>query len=413
MISAISTSVVDPLLQSIGKSDVSLNFTAFSSLKVLTGGSAALKNELSEMVADFADGLISAINDLFKDGVIVNTIVEVSLPAIIRTSIDTYKNNPETPQDVKDMLNDLTSEEIDKLCSDLKGLQTTKTQKEFVDKIVEIAPNLMLTLTGKTLEDEQTDALRDEITKMVDETVEAVRKQDPAKTFDYNLEAFICIKLSQNVDIADLDKLIEKMLKSENGDNNGSSVAYAMESKAGEENGSEEKNYTIYTSFADILGAMENTQSDMSETVKAAVNKALDDLGEKIDGFATGYGMLFAFVAVFMLLWFILFLFALVHIFTKNKRFMTWYVKLLCWIPGIIWLALTLASMPAAITSLAGMISAELPVGVIRAVIGGISSWGTGVSYICYWILWLVSIFWAFPIKHKIRKLNKLLKNER
>ena len=39
----------------------------------------------------------------------------------------------------------------------------------------------------------------------------------------------------------------------------------------------------------------------------------------------------------------------------------------------------------------------------------GPSFFGTvAVSGICYLLLWLVSIFWCFPIKRKIRKLKKL-----
>lgn len=419
MIAAVSAAIIDPILQSLGSSDVSLNFTAVSSLKVLTGGKNALQVELSNMVTEFADGLMDVINDLFSDGKIVTAIVETSLPSIINASIDALKNNPETPEDVKDLLNDLSAEEIDQLCADLKSLQTTTTPEQFVDTFMEVAPNLMLTLIGENLSGEDLVELRAEFTQMVNESVEKIREQDPGKAFDYNLEAFLCIQLSQNLDMDEFDRMVGDMLggrEPETDDINTESniTPYADDAVSeGDVSGDgEEKSPKIYTSFADIMDGISNTQIDIDAVIAAAVNKAMAVLGDDMSMLTTGYGLLFAFIAIFMVLWFILFLFSLIHIFTKNKRFMMWYVKLLCWIPGMIWLALTLASIPAVMSPLVGALSMELPVGVITSVIGGMSSWGTGISYICYWILWIVSIFWAFPIKIKIRRLNKSAKYE-
>ena len=47
-----------------------------------------------------------------------------------------------------------------------------------------------------------------------------------------------------------------------------------------------------------------------------------------------------------------------------------------------------------------------IPDATIAAALGAISTlaWVSGV---CYLLLWFVSIFWAFPIKHRIRQLNR------
>ena len=99
--------------------------------------------------------------------------------------------------------------------------------------------------------------------------------------------------------------------------------------------------------------------------------------------------------------WLVLFVFALLHLFLSNKRFVMWYVKLFGCYPCIIFF---LAPMIA--KSVLASVEAE-GMGVALAILGSISStmWIVGV---CYLLLWAVSIFWAFPIKRKIRQLRKM-----
>ena len=100
---------------------------------------------------------------------------------------------------------------------------------------------------------------------------------------------------------------------------------------------------------------------------------------------------LMTFVAV---LWAILFLFALVHLISSNKRFTMWYVKLFGFLPCLIFGVLPLVAQ----SLLKSLIGTE-----IAAILGIVSSL-TWISGACYLLLWIVSIFWAFPIKRKIRK---------
>ena len=81
-----------------------------------------------------------------------------------------------------------------------------------------------------------------------------------------------------------------------------------------------------------------------------------------------------------------------------------WYVKLFGAIPVILfWLAPIVAgwAIPAYFPALLGEFAWALPV-ILGAL--GTTTW---VSGICYVVLWALSIFWAFPVKCKIRRLIK------
>ena len=103
----------------------------------------------------------------------------------------------------------------------------------------------------------------------------------------------------------------------------------------------------------------------------------------------------------FTAVWLILFLFAFLHLFAKNKRFTMWYVKLFGFLPCLIFGVAPLV---------AGAIVPGMEGGAEIAGILGMISTMTWISGACYILLWIISIFWAFPIKRKIRAYNKQLK---
>lgn len=111
------------------------------------------------------------------------------------------------------------------------------------------------------------------------------------------------------------------------------------------------------------------------------------------------YGYGFYVMLFFAAMWVILFLFAFFHMFAKNKRFTMWYVKLFGGTPCFLFWVL-----PAIGKLLVGNLMGET--GKVAAAVFGCVSSMTWISGICYLLLWLVSIFWAFPIKRKIRKLR-------
>lgn len=141
-----------------------------------------------------------------------------------------------------------------------------------------------------------------------------------------------------------------------------------------------------------------------SELVQYMLNSALASAGDGIDmnviseaisTLFTSFGWsMFFFAAV----WLILFLFAFVHIFLSNKRFMMWYVKLFGAYPCLFWLAPTVLGSVISSGAIEGMAA-------YATILAGISS-SMWICGLCYLLLWAVSVFWAFPIKHQIRKMR-------
>lgn len=156
-----------------------------------------------------------------------------------------------------------------------------------------------------------------------------------------------------------------------------------------------------------------SVMSDMQEDItQADPNELLGGFINEIpDSTATIIGtILFAVAAVMIgltsVLWIILAILAFIKIFCKNKRFTMWYVKAFCWLPCIL-----LVLVPTLAVSLTGLVGGLLPASAAQAyslvTSLGLSFGGSGiVSGICLALLWIVSIFWLFPIKRKIRKLN-------
>lgn len=141
-----------------------------------------------------------------------------------------------------------------------------------------------------------------------------------------------------------------------------------------------------FTSYADLIDYFMDSSSELDDTI-AQVEPIL-----KIVAIA-----LLFFTAV----WLILFLFAFLHLFAKNKRFTMWYVKLFGFLPCLIFGVAPLVAS-AIVPGMEG--GAE-----IAGILGMISTM-TWISGACYILLWIISIFWAFPIKRKIRAYNKQLK---
>ncbi len=149
-----------------------------------------------------------------------------------------------------------------------------------------------------------------------------------------------------------------------------------------------------YLSYADLAAGMLKGEVGSSEDGGSAIAQ----YGEMLNQIAAPYGYAFLFVVFHVLMWLILFLFAFIHIFKKNKRFTMWYVKLVsCW-PCIIFGVAVFAfgQIAPAVASIAPYAGLAAAFSTMTWISGG-----------CYLLLWALSIFWAFPIKHKIRKLRK------
>ena len=235
---------------------------------------------------------------------------------------------------------------VNEIADSLEGLERASGEEEVDTAIGSLVDTLLEYLPiedGETIDKSE---LQTQIRDMYDDTVAQTNGE-------FTLEAFVCVQASSALN--------------ENGEGTGE----------------------VYTNFSDLttnlLGtAMGDGETDISETIPKEVMLGI------------GVAML-----VFAGVWAILFLFAFFRIFAKNKRFTMWYVKLLGFIPCLLF-----GVLPLAAPSLIGAIAGAEATSTVSTIFGMISSL-SWVSGACYLLLWLVSIFWAFPIKRKIRRLNK------
>ena len=172
----------------------------------------------------------------------------------------------------------------------------------------------------------------------------------------------------------------------------------------------DEGDRVICTSYNDLLKQMGLDDSKMDEVkanLKSSLGSLVNDTADTFSEYFGYYGYAFYGMLAFVAPWLILFLFSFFHLFAKNKRFTMWYVKLYSWIPGFIALAFIVA--PKLMFKFAPQMVEGENGELIKTLFSGVSSmmW---ISGICFVLLWLVSIFWAFPIKHKIRKERKFVK---
>ena len=137
----------------------------------------------------------------------------------------------------------------------------------------------------------------------------------------------------------------------------------------------------VYTNFSDLVTAV--SESSGVEEIQSKIPPVI---------FQAAAGL----IALYTFVWALLFLFAFFHMFARNKRFMMWYVKLFGFQPCLIFGIVPLVA------------TRFIPNATVAAAIGAISTlaWVSGA---CYLLLWFISIVWAFPIKHRIRKLNREL----
>ena len=165
-----------------------------------------------------------------------------------------------------------------------------------------------------------------------------------------------------------------------------------MPAAASDETGNTEGDQ-VFTNYEDLVGYL----------LDSATSGDSEELNRVIDIAVIALQVVSVVMLFFAALWIVLALFALVHIFTKNKAFAMWYVKLFGWLPCLIFGIVPLVA-PAILTAVAADVAATI-VPILQTL-----STLTWISGACYIVLWLTSIFWAFPIKKQIRKYNAQLK---
>ncbi|MFR1632184.1 MAG: hypothetical protein ACLSU0_03345 [Oscillospiraceae bacterium] len=153
-----------------------------------------------------------------------------------------------------------------------------------------------------------------------------------------------------------------------------------------------------FTSYADLIDYFMDSALSSGSGGGTDSSSELDDTIAQVEPILKIVAIALLF---FTAVWLILFLFAFLHLFAKNKRFTMWYVKLFGFLPCLIFGVAPLV---------AGAIVPGMEGGAEIAGILGMISTMTWISGACYILLWIISIFWAFPIKRKIRAYNKQLK---
>ncbi len=404
----------------LGKAEGTVAVSAFSSFKVLTGSG----EDKTQMVMDdlffgenalatrLIDSVVDAVAEMFTtdEG---KALLEESVVSVMTKQILKETEN----QEINGALNDaLTGENVQALVGILREMETVEDGdvSEVAGKFAEKVDAMLG--DGVVIGEEEKQVIVDQIQQIYDDTKENLTEGET-----FSMEAVICVTLSKNIDLSQIN--IEDLLdfnKITGGNGEGAVGLRTVEGELETPDGSEGGNgneggeqtpaeNTIVTSYDGLLleiGYDEQKKDEIKGRMRTSLNDLLNGYihDNGVDGYLSYYEYGFYGMLAFIGPWLILFLFSFFHMLAKNKRFTMWYVKLLCWIPPVIWVALKLFPILGP-KFLPDVWNGENGA-VIQSLLSAITSY-TWISGLCYILLWLVSIFWAFPIKRKIRKERK------
>lgn len=308
---------------------------------------------------DPIDFLVDSIASLFKsvEQTLVANWAVVLIPQLVENSeiaADVNVENIDTDA-ILDKLNDVFNARGDE--------ELSQTIRDLTDEIQRQA----VTTDGvQLISDEDKAEIVNTLQELIDEAKAELGDED------MTLESFICVTIS-------------KMMQAEDG---GASTVSAMAIDDGVSNESGE----IYTNYKDLLSAIFGTANEDGQNV----NEDFAEIRKMIETYMIPVKIFAIVMLFFAAVWGIQFLFAFFHMFAKNKRFMMWYTKLFGIYPCIVF-----GIAPMLATKIIASVSAEAA--AVAGILGAITTM-TWISGACYLLLWFISIFWAFPIKRKIRK---------
>lgn len=399
------------------------------SLTTLTLFKAAIaKGSKSEVLMEqvFYTGLVDKLIDSVAEAVANvldtpegKTVVQEAMVLAITTQV--AQNLPENITVNQQKLSELTNTLLTIDGKDRVGAEEVVTQ--FV--------NGMDGLFGDGYDiGESKENIKNYVMDLYDDTVTELEGKEQG----FSVEAMICVAVSKNTDLGNfnLGELISGMLPKNDEEKPAAAINYTV--AEGEEEGEpdlpsegEEPSpippetgstdggsalvCTTYPELMDAMGLGKDDVEALKEDLKVALRGMVDDYVGGYAQYIDKYWYALFAPLLFVLPWVILFLFSFFHMLAKNKRFMMWYVKLYSWLPCIACGVVPLIA-PLVAPKLFALLGIELAAeqsSLILTVLGGISTL-TWISGGCYLMLWLVSVFWAFPIKHKIRKERKLCK---
>lgn len=341
------------ILDSFG--DMKFSLTTYGLAKF-----AFSENPMGKITESIAKEIKKVENNLFA-----NVAVEL-IPTLIASNenLDIDAENIDVKA-VLNKFNDVLYAKTDEQVDQSIGALIDEIQKQAVSKEGD-----------KYITDDMKGEIQDVVRQLYDNTKEALGDEK------LTLESFICVTVSKILNGDGLPSTTSAR-----------SVAQVINDVDGEDEGENSNSGSgkIYTNYQDLINGMLGT----SESADA--DAALDGLNEILDIVAS-IAKYFAIVMFFFAgIWIIQFLFAFFHLFAKNKRFVMWYTKLWGIYPCLLFGVAPLVVGKA--------LSSMLPAS-FAGIFGAISSL-TWISGACYLLLWVISIFWAFPIKRKIRRLLK------
>lgn len=308
------------------------------SLTTMSLATIAFSDDLTETLKDYVSEIGSeALKKSEKE-----LITDVAVPMMVEMMEE--ESGEEAPDNIKNM-------DADAIYDKAKALETASAG-EVDETISALAEELQNQLGEDYISDENLADLESSIRTVYDDTVAATDGT-------FTIESCICVFASKSL----------------------------------QESGEITQTFTSYADLIDYF-----MDSALSSGSGSDSSSELDDTIAQVEPILKIVAIALLF---FTAVWLILFLFAFLHLFAKNKRFTMWYVKLFGFLPCLIFGVAPLV---------AGAIVPGMEGGAEIAGILGMISTMTWISGACYILLWVISIFWAFPIKRKIRAYNKQLK---
>lgn len=312
------------------------------SLTTMSLATLAFSDDLTETLKDY----VSEIGSETLKKSEKELITDVAVPMMVEMMEE--ESGEEAPDNIKNM-------DADAIYDKAKALETASAG-EVDETISALAEELQNQLGEDYISDENLADLESAIRTVYDDTVAATDGT-------FTIESCICVFASKSL----------------------------------QESGEITQTFTSYADLIDYF--MDSALSSGSGSGSdSGSSSELDDTIAQVEPILKIVAIALLF---FTAVWLILFLFAFLHLFAKNKRFTMWYVKLFGFLPCLIFGVAPLV---------AGAIVPGMEGGAEIAGILGMISTMTWISGACYILLWIISIFWAFPIKRKIRSYNKQLK---
>lgn len=312
------------------------------SLTTMSLATLAFSDDLTETLKDY----VSEIGSETLKKSEKELITDVAVPMMVEMMEE--ERGEEAPDNIKNM-------DADAIYDNAKALETASAD-EVDETISALAEELQNQLGEDYISDENLADLESSIRTVYDDTVAATDGT-------FTIESCICVFASKSL----------------------------------QESGEITQTFTSYADLIDYF--MDSALSSGSGSGSdSGSSSELDDTIAQVEPILKIVAIAILF---FTAVWLILFLFAFLHLFAKNKRFTMWYVKLFGFLPCLIFGVAPLV---------AGAIVPGMEGGAEIAGILGMISTMTWISGACYILLWIISIFWAFPIKRKIRAYNKQLK---